>query len=798
MKIEEFVRVYKQAFIAHSQTESVKEKFPLLGVDFQKITKCLRNVSKGADSIEASDVEPLKNRFYEDLDKAEAKYTKWVNGGQKRSQEPEDYIMSESAAAAKKVFERVITEQFPQDKTKSESKRRVSLEFDPVDVSKSSDTITQKDFLKAFKEEYKALIPTEKKNEESHKNFTNEQQTVKRYLEESFSDSSISSSNVDSLKKKFFKALEKAVERFEKWRETNFNKKKKPEHFVVPAVAEGAKQAFTNVVSKKLSKPKTWDEEFNGMFKQAPLNVKKMPSTVVIDPEQQDPSGNSEPFITKQEFVDAFETCYESLLPKDLAERRVCSGNQIYVSNALSGILHAKISPRNIKGFKDAFFHALDEEVSAHEAWVKKGKKQEDRPKKSVPKEVASLAKKAFEKAEKEKMGELEKQARPSSKTLDQTTTGRQTSRKFSREELVKVWDETSACLELGYYRNSKRETQKLKFKEAVKGTEKFNDRLPALEDLRKYNTNTYKTEIAIVSCDCLQEAIYVAEELRYNPAVLNMANQDHPGGGYKKGSNAQEERLFRRTALAFVLDDTQNLKVQKGLYPLNQPHEAHTAGIYSPSVPIFRDTEQNDHRYLDKPVDVAFLTVAAVKDPKLKDKNGELCLNKEDEQLMTLKIYRALQMAADKGHDAVILGALGCGAFGNPPAHVARIFQKVIDEYFQGCFRYISFPIINDHTTGKAHNRQGNFKPFAETFGKQAVIIENPEERKALKQIKKESGKQEVDLEAKKPQLDPVSKVDSSSATTNNPPVELGEKQQKLFSLLEEMQKLIKTKNIN
>jgi uncharacterized protein (TIGR02452 family) len=32
------------------------------------------------------------------------------------------------------------------------------------------------------------------------------------------------------------------------------------------------------------------------------------------------------------------------------------------------------------------------------------------------------------------------------------------------------------------------------------------------------------------------------------------------------------------------------------------------------------------------------------------------------------------LDMAASHGHDAVVLGALGCGAFGNPPRHIAEV----------------------------------------------------------------------------------------------------------------------------
>lgn len=35
-------------------------------------------------------------------------------------------------------------------------------------------------------------------------------------------------------------------------------------------------------------------------------------------------------------------------------------------------------------------------------------------------------------------------------------------------------------------------------------------------------------------------------------------------------------------------------------------------------------------------------------------------------------------QTAAHHGHDSVVLGAFGCGAFANPPKHMAEIFLRV------------------------------------------------------------------------------------------------------------------------
>jgi hypothetical protein len=58
-------------------------------------------------------------------------------------------------------------------------------------------------------------------------------------------------------------------------------------------------------------------------------------------------------------------------------------------------------------------------------------------------------------------------------------------------------------------------------------------------------------------------------------------------------------------------------------------------------------------------------------------------------------------------GHDSLVLGAGGCGAFHNPPHSVAECFQQVIGEY-SNVFKMISFAIITDK-----NDTHGNFAAF-------------------------------------------------------------------------------------
>jgi uncharacterized protein (TIGR02452 family) len=64
------------------------------------------------------------------------------------------------------------------------------------------------------------------------------------------------------------------------------------------------------------------------------------------------------------------------------------------------------------------------------------------------------------------------------------------------------------------------------------------------------------------------------------------------------------------------------------------------------------------------------------------------------------------------------VLSAFGCGAFANPPNHIARLFKEVfLEDEFLGVFKYIVFAIYEDHNSSKAHNPYGNVLPFLEVF---------------------------------------------------------------------------------
>lgn len=249
-----------------------------------------------------------------------------------------------------------------------------------------------------------------------------------------------------------------------------------------------------------------------------------------------------------------------------------------------------------------------------------------------------------------------------------------------------------------------------------------WDDSLPKASEI-------FSTEVDVVEGDCLEAAEnLIARGMR--PVVLNMASDYTPGGGYKGGAGAQEENLFRRTNLLHVLANEGRWYNPKGkgvvppnkMYPLPDP-----SCLYSPSAFVLRASEANGYAWLPKPYEVAFIASAAYRRPELK-KDQEHMMPKFAEGFLK-KARAVLWTAAHFGHDSVVLSAWGCGAFRNPPKHIAELFRQVLAEpWIQGRFKNITFAIFDDHNARKDHNPDGNVKPFMQVFRTQD---DSPTQRK-------------------------------------------------------------------
>ena len=164
-------------------------------------------------------------------------------------------------------------------------------------------------------------------------------------------------------------------------------------------------------------------------------------------------------------------------------------------------------------------------------------------------------------------------------------------------------------------------------------------------------------------------------------PLALNFANGIQPGGGFCGGARAQEEVLCRSSALyrSLVGDE------MYAFHRLRPRPDSTDWAIYSPDVPVFRTDEGTA---LEQPWLLSILTCAAPYAPTIG--------RPEAADLLQHRIQRVLAVARAYGHTTLVLGAWGCGAFGNDPHRTAIDFREALEVDFNGAFREVVFAITD------------------------------------------------------------------------------------------------------
>jgi uncharacterized protein (TIGR02452 family) len=222
----------------------------------------------------------------------------------------------------------------------------------------------------------------------------------------------------------------------------------------------------------------------------------------------------------------------------------------------------------------------------------------------------------------------------------------------------------------------------------------KLHDVLPSVKwtsDTNIVVTRPFTTTvIQVVNADCIDLGRHAM--LRgLNPVILNLSDDFAAGGAVQCGSGAQEESLWRRTALCRT--QTQQF------YPLCASGQ-HSL-IYSPKVHVLREPESRGYAWLS-PIRMDFIACPALKYPRvIHDASGNKDLSVEDKRTLADRLRFILRVANACHHDSIILGAMGCGAWKNPPKVVAEIFATVLPE-FKSCFREITVAILSQ--TGLDH----------------------------------------------------------------------------------------------
>lgn len=242
----------------------------------------------------------------------------------------------------------------------------------------------------------------------------------------------------------------------------------------------------------------------------------------------------------------------------------------------------------------------------------------------------------------------------------------------------------------------------------------------------RKYDTKIHLIDTDSVSCLFNN----VPEDGR--TAVLNFASFKHPGGMFLNGSSAQEESLCHQSTLYPVLcafkDEyyiPHKSQLNNGLYNDDL--------LYSKDIVFFDFTIENFIQYsMEGTPYVTYKTnrtrhadVITCAAPNAKafyrrheqpyvpfelNCTSQLIVRDSVRSSLNHRCAAVLLAAYNNGVENLILGAYGCGVFGNDPCAVADTFLKYLHFEFKNCFKNVYFPIPKDRT--------GNFEAFQKFDG--------------------------------------------------------------------------------
>lgn len=172
---------------------------------------------------------------------------------------------------------------------------------------------------------------------------------------------------------------------------------------------------------------------------------------------------------------------------------------------------------------------------------------------------------------------------------------------------------------------------------------------------------NEKSTEVVFVQEDSVS-AIF--NHSAGKTAVLNFASYKNPGGQFLNGSMAQEESLCHSSFLFNVL-------IQFGdYYAWNNCHKNNALytnrALFIPEV-YFKKENQ---------VVACDVITCAAPNKQAALKYGRVT-SEENSAALKSRIKFVLDIAAEQGVDTLILGAFGCGVFGQDNYEVATIFKQ-------------------------------------------------------------------------------------------------------------------------
>ncbi|MCD8004233.1 MAG: TIGR02452 family protein [Oscillospiraceae bacterium] len=296
----------------------------------------------------------------------------------------------------------------------------------------------------------------------------------------------------------------------------------------------------------------------------------------------------------------------------------------------------------------------------------------------------------------------------------------RERQKEMRRKKNIEILEDTLAILERGAYSKDGQNVQLAFPPMQMREIQVF---LPEeLASLKATEPKEMQPQNDCCTFDCENEDALVLAQKQYqrlksagDPAprilVLNLASATRPGGRIRDGASAQEEDLCRRTSLLLSLES----EGAKRYYDYNNARKTHMGSdgvLLSPNVEVIKDAASEP---LDQPFPISVMSCAA---PMVR-MGLEGMSRQEYEEMLYRRIQGMLLVAASQGCRHLILGAFGCGVYGNDAALVSDLFARAIQDFtFAGMgsdsiFESIQFAVLC--RPGKDYN----YREFCRNFSR-------------------------------------------------------------------------------
>lgn len=193
-------------------------------------------------------------------------------------------------------------------------------------------------------------------------------------------------------------------------------------------------------------------------------------------------------------------------------------------------------------------------------------------------------------------------------------------------------------------------------------------------------NCPAYHFCIVLRNQDTLEAAFELNRKRRENEKpvlVLNFANPHRPGGGIRAIPRTQEEHLCVKTTVLSSLETEKAWSFYQSNLDAGTQAQTDTI-LFSPNTMVIRNP---DLSLREDPFPVSVMTVSAPIASRMEPEEFH-----DLEEILAHRIRGMLRAAITEGYTRLVLGAWGCGNFGNDPVTVAKLFHNALHETVHNC----------------------------------------------------------------------------------------------------------------